>query len=198
MDLLGLGDRSPGELRAELGIASNLLAHHLGVLEVAGVIGRTRSEGDRRRSYVHLREGALADLIPRPVLRARRIMFVCTGNSARSPLAAALWGAISPIPATSAGTHPAEQTAARAITIAARHGLDIAGHVPRRIEQPPVKDDVVITLCDRAREELGAVSALHWSVANPGRVGTPQAYETAFQEIAHRIETLVPSVRAPT
>ena len=50
-----LGDASPGELAAELGLGTNLLAHHLRVLEDAGVIRRVRSEGDRRRSYIQLR-----------------------------------------------------------------------------------------------------------------------------------------------
>src|SRR6185436_10313437 len=54
VDRLGPGDASPGELAAAVGVGSNLLAHHLNVLEEAGVIRRVRSEGDRRRSYVQL------------------------------------------------------------------------------------------------------------------------------------------------
>src|SRR6476646_10558093 len=55
VDRLGPGDASPGELAEAVGLGSNLLAHHLKVLEDAGVIRRVRSEGDRRRSYVQLR-----------------------------------------------------------------------------------------------------------------------------------------------
>src|SRR6478609_9967241 len=55
VDRLALGDASPGELAEAVGLGSNLLAHHLKVLEDAGVIRRVRSEGDRRRSYVQLR-----------------------------------------------------------------------------------------------------------------------------------------------
>ncbi len=55
VDRLVLGDLSPGQLATELGLGTNLLAHHLKVLEDAGVIRRVRSEGDRRRSYVQLR-----------------------------------------------------------------------------------------------------------------------------------------------
>ena len=55
VDRLVAGDASPGELAADVGLGSNLLAHHLSVLEDAGIIRRARSEGDRRRSYVHLR-----------------------------------------------------------------------------------------------------------------------------------------------
>src|SRR6478672_4946156 len=54
VDRLGPGDASPGELADAVGLGSNLLAHHLKVLEVARVIRRVRSEGDRRRSYVQL------------------------------------------------------------------------------------------------------------------------------------------------
>ncbi len=42
-----------------LAIPSNLLAHHLHVLEQAGIITRRRSEGDRRRTYLQLIPGAL-------------------------------------------------------------------------------------------------------------------------------------------
>src|SRR4029450_8549138 len=54
-DRLVAGDAPPGELAADVGLGTNLLAHHLGVLEDAGIIRRVRSEGDRRRSYVQLR-----------------------------------------------------------------------------------------------------------------------------------------------
>ena len=61
VDTLAWGEASPGELAARLGMTSNLLAHHLRVLEEVGLVTRHRSEGDRRRSYV-----ALAPRRPRP------------------------------------------------------------------------------------------------------------------------------------
>jgi ArsR family transcriptional regulator, arsenate/arsenite/antimonite-responsive transcriptional repressor / arsenate reductase (thioredoxin) len=63
-----------------------LLAHHLRVLEQAGVITRRRSEGDRRRTYLQLAPGALDPLAAPPARTARRVLFVCTANSARSHL----------------------------------------------------------------------------------------------------------------
>ena len=54
VDPLAWGDLTPGDLAAALGLTSNLLAHHLGVLEAAGLVSRRRSEADRRRSYVSL------------------------------------------------------------------------------------------------------------------------------------------------
>jgi len=90
IDTLGAGDASPSELAAMLAMPSNLLAHHLHVLEQAGLITRRRSEGDRRRSYLRLIPDALDAIGTPPARTARRVLFVCTANSARSHLAAAL------------------------------------------------------------------------------------------------------------
>ena len=90
-DTLLTGDASPSELAAMLAMPSNLLAHHLHVLEQAGIITRRRSEGDRRRTYLQLIPGALDSLAPPSARAALRVLFVCTANSARSHLAAALW-----------------------------------------------------------------------------------------------------------
>ncbi|MBO1901844.1 helix-turn-helix domain-containing protein [Leucobacter weissii] len=196
IDLLTLADRSPGELQVALGLTSNLVAHHLGVLDRTELIVRSRSEGDRRRSYIRLRPSALDGLLPTPVLAARRVVFVCTGNSARSPLAAALWAQASPIPATSAGTHPAAATSSKAIAAAERHDLPFGPHTPRDLGGVIGEGDLVVTVCDRAHEELVYADALHWSVPNPGRVGTDAAYDATFDEIARRIARLSPQLSA--
>ena len=81
-DTLLAGDASPSELAAMLAMPSNLLAHHLHVLEQAGIITRRRSEGDRRRTYLQLIPGALDSLAPPPARAALRVLFVCTANSA--------------------------------------------------------------------------------------------------------------------
>ena len=189
-ELLTLGDRSPAQLRQDLDLSSNLLAHHLGVLERAGLIRRSRSEGDRRRSYIQLAPMALDGLIVPPDLHARRIMFVCTGNSARSPLAAAIWTRISTIPATSAGTHPAPAVAPLATRIAAGHGLDITTHTPQGINEHSEPGDLLVTLCDRAHEELRG-NELHWSIPNPGTIGTERAYERVYADLNTRITAFV-------
>src|SRR6266702_4806858 len=93
-DMLLAGDASPSELAAMLAMPSNLLAHHLHVLEQAGVI-------TRRRTYLRLVPGALDPLVAPPARAARRVLFVCTANSARSHLAAALWRRASSVPAVS-------------------------------------------------------------------------------------------------
>src|SRR5262250_3966959 len=81
VDTLALGDTSPSELAAMLAMPSNLLAHHLRVLEQAGLITRRRSDGDRRRTYLQLIPGALESLTHPAARMARRVLFVCTANS---------------------------------------------------------------------------------------------------------------------
>lgn len=196
VDLLTLGDFSPSELQAELGMPSNLLSHHLRSLEEAGLVIRHRSEADRRRSYIRLAAGALAGLVPGAEHGARRLLFVCTRNSARSQLAAALWQQVSEIPSTSAGTHPADRIAPGAIEVARRHGVDLADLSPRRLDRVPGEGDLVVTVCDNAHEEMGGLGGVHWSVRDPLRLGTEEAFEEAFEDIAHRIHDLAPRVLA--
>src|ERR1700760_2267945 len=122
-DTLLAGDASPPELAAMLAMPSNLLAHHLHTLEQAGILTRRRSEGDRRRTYLQLIPGALDALAPPAARAALRVLFVCTANSARSHLAAALWRRASDVPAASAGTHPAARIEPGALAAAQRHHL---------------------------------------------------------------------------
>ena len=196
IDLLTLGDYSPTELQAELRIPSNLLSHHLRVLEAAGLTDRHRSEADKRRSYVRLARGALDGLGPGMEYGVRRVLFVCTRNSARSQLATALWQRASGIPAASAGTHPAERIAQGAVDVALRHGLDIESLAPRHLDEVAVDEDFIITVCDNAHEELIAPSGIHWSVPDPIRPNTPEAFEWAFDDISRRITDLAPRLHA--
>ena len=138
VDTLAWGEASPGELAARLGMTSNLLAHHLRVLEDAGLLTRHRSEGDRRRSYVALNRDVLDLLQPSsPALVAERVVFVCTHNSARSQLAAAMWNDHSPVPATSAGTHPAPRVHPGAVAVAHRRHLSLVPAPPRHVQRRP-------------------------------------------------------------
>ena len=118
VDRLATSDRSPQELQEELGVPSNLLAHHLDVLEAAGLIERSRSSGDGRRRYIHLLQARLDQLGPRKRSIRGRVLFVCTTNSARSQLAAGLWTATTGAPAVSAGTHPADRVHPAALAAA--------------------------------------------------------------------------------
>ena len=205
VDLLGAGDASPGELRAELGLPSNLLAHHLKVLEDAGIVSRHRSHADKRRTYLRLHRESLAGVLPADSATAgaaERVVFVCTANSARSQLAAALWRDASPIPVTSGGTHPGAAIAPGATAVARRHGLALAQERPQSLDGLLREGDYVVTVCDAAHEELprdGTPDARlrlagvsHWSVPDPVAVGTDAAFDAAYDDIAGRVADLAP------
>ncbi len=192
-DTLVLGDASPSELQQALGLPSNLLAHHLKVLESAGVLTRHRSEADRRRSYLRLVPAALDSLAPSPPRRVGRVVFVCTRASARSQLASSLWRRVSTIPSVAAGTHPADRIDAGAVLAAHRHALPLARRRPRHLDDVRTQAaDLVITVCDRAHEELGARPDLHWSVPDPVAVGTASAFDAALDELSRRVADLAP------
>ncbi|MBG6105920.1 MULTISPECIES: helix-turn-helix domain-containing protein [Micromonospora] len=200
VDALTLGDASPGEIAHDLQMPTNLVAHHVKVLSEAGLLVRGRSEGDRRRTYLRLRPEALATLTPAPLTGVGRVVFVCTHNSARSQLAAALWSDRTHTSAASAGTKPAERIHPRAVAVAHRHGLqlDVAGtaHVTDIVRD----DDLLIAVCDNAHEELnGPVRPrLHWSVPDPVRVDTDAAFEAAFADLAARIDRVAPVITPAT
>ena len=193
-DRLLAGDASPSELMALLAMPSNLLAHHLRVLEQAGVITRRRSEGDRRRAYLRLVPGALDSLAAVPAATGSRVLFVCTANSARSHLTAALWRRSSPVPAASAGTRPAERIDPGAIAAAGRHRLPLPR--PRHISEVRHDDDLVVTVCDLAREELAGQVAVHWSVPDPVPAGDPASFDAAVTDLSYRVGRLAPRLAA--
>ena len=197
-DTLLAGDASPSELAAMLAMPSNLLAHHLHVLEQAGVITRRRSEGDRRRTYLRLVPGALDGPPAPPARAARRVLFVCTANSARSHLAAALWRRASSVPAVSAGTHPGSAIDPGAIAAARRHRLPLPRLRPRHISEVRQDDDLVVTVCDLAREELGGQAAVHWSVPDPVPAGDHASFDKAVADLSGRVERLAPRLAAGT
>jgi ArsR family transcriptional regulator, arsenate/arsenite/antimonite-responsive transcriptional repressor / arsenate reductase (thioredoxin) len=195
-DALTDGDASPSALAALLVMPSNLLAHHLGVLEQAGIVTRHRSEGDRRRTYLRLVPGVLDTATGPPGRAARRVLFVCTANSARSHLAAALWRQASTVPVASAGTHPATQIDPGAVAVAGRHHLPLPRRRPRRIDLVRQDGDLVITVCDLAYEELAGLAAVHWSVPDPVPAGDPGSFDAALAELGRRVALLAPRLTA--
>lgn len=193
VDELTTSDRAPAELQARFGLASNLLAHHLDVLERVGLISRHRSAGDGRRRYVHLEPGSLPAASPLTTVAPRRVLFVCTHNSARSPLAAALWQRATGRPAASAGTHPAPHLHPGTIAAARRGGLNLRAVVPQHLDNVIRRSDLVVTVCDRAHEELAPNAHwLHWSIADPVPAGSVAAFDAARDELRQRIESLAP------
>ncbi len=196
VDTLTLGDASPGELAQALELQTNLVAHHVKVLVNAGLVTRSPSEGDRRRSYLRLVLQTLAALTPPPLRSVSRVLFVCTHNSARSQLATALWAQRSTVPVASAGTRPAARVHPRAVRTASRHGLKIDAAVTAHVSNVLRANDFVIAVCDNAHEDLppDARPTLHWSVPDPARTNTDAAFEAAFADIAARIDRLAPIV----
>jgi len=132
--------------------------------------------------------------------RRASVLFVCTGNSARSPIAEALLRhrAAPGVTVTSAGSRPKPRVHPDAVRVLAeRFGIDITGQRPRHLDTLAGRRfDRVITLCDKAREacpELpDAPRRTHWSIPDPATVSDADgAGYAAFQDIATDIDTRV-------
>ncbi|MEX1178468.1 MAG: helix-turn-helix domain-containing protein [Nitriliruptor sp.] len=193
VDALQLSDRSPTQLGQLLELPTNLLAFHLGVLEEAGLVVRTPSQGDARRRYVALGRHSSSSLDePRPLAGPlERVLFVCTANSARSQLAAALWHARTGQPALSAGTEPATHVHPLAIEVARERGIDLDDATPTGYDAIATTPDLVVSVCDRAHESQvdAAVPRLHWSIPDP--VGGPRrAFARTYDDLAVRVDRL--------
>jgi protein-tyrosine-phosphatase/DNA-binding transcriptional ArsR family regulator len=225
VERLMVTDASPGELGAAYNLATNVLAHHLKVLQAAGLVRRIRSEGDARRAYLQLRlddpevvallAGWPATAVATTVAsggasgtgRPQRVLFVCTHNSARSQLAAAAWQQVSRLPAASAGTHPAPRVHPRAVAVGRRHGLQIARSRTAELADVAVRGDLIVCVCDNAHEELATdpggfgvpvADSVHWAVPDPVRIDTDAAFETAYAELAGRVERLARTLNPAT
>ena len=197
VDALALGDLGVEELKEITGVEGNLLAHHLKVLEKARLVSRRTSEGDGRRRYVSLRHGRLFELMASPALDACRVLFMCVHNSARSQFAAALWKERTGYPDISAGTRPAAAVHPRAVEVAAELSIDLSGAVPKGYRQIDPAPDLVVSVCDRARESGARFNApqLHWSVPDPVAQGDAAAFRQSFEDITHRMERLIHATR---
>jgi len=125
--------------------------------------------------------------VPAPALR---VLFLCTGNSARSQMAEALLNAKGKgrFEAASAGSQPAARVNPYAIETLRDRGIPWAGHPPRSVdglERQPW--DLVITVCDRAKQACpifpGHPVQVHWGMPDPAEVeGDEAAKRAAFRE----------------
>ena len=132
-----------------------------------------------------------------------RLLFLCTGNSARSQMAEALlnWKGRGRFRAESAGSRPADRVNPHAIETLRDYDVPWAGHAPRGIdglEREPW--DFVITVCDRAKESCpifpGQPILAHWGMPDPADVvgdeaAQRQAFEAAFLLLSRRIDLLL-------
>ena len=126
--------------------------------------------------------------------RPLRVLFLCTGNSARSQIAEALLGkrGAGRFVAGSAGSHPAARVNPLAVRVLSEAGIEWAGRRPKGFEAVQHEDwDFVITVCDRAKEACpifpGRPVQAHWGMPDPAEVeGTEEQKLAAFRD-AYRV-----------
>jgi len=128
----------------------------------------------------------------------KRVLFVCTGNSARSQIAEGLLRHLSKgaVDAFSAGTEP-KPVNPLALRVMGEAGLDISGHHSKSVAAfADERFDFVITVCNRAKEQCprwpGQVDYIHWSIEDPAPVQGPEdarlkAFRKAREELRQRI-----------
>jgi ArsR family transcriptional regulator, arsenate/arsenite/antimonite-responsive transcriptional repressor / arsenate reductase (thioredoxin) len=226
---LAHSDRRVGELCELAGRRQSLVSYHLRQLRDGGLVSMRRSAADGRDSYYVLDLARCGDLlssagaslhpalVPTPRRRARRerraplvrVLFLCTGNSARSQIAEVLAGQLSggALSAASAGSHP-KPLHPNAVRVMRERGIDISGrrskHLSRFTGQP---FDYVISLCDRVREVCpefpGQPELIHWSIPDPAREPgsdeeTLPAFERTATELCTRIGFLIEAIEQTT
>jgi protein-tyrosine-phosphatase/DNA-binding transcriptional ArsR family regulator len=226
---LACSDRRVGELCELAGRHQSLVSYHLRQLRDSGLVSMRRSAADGRDTYYvldlarcgELLSGAGASLHPGlvPAARSRakrerrsepaRVLFLCTGNSARSQIAEALAEQLSQgaIEAVSAGSHP-KPLHPNAVRVMRRRGLHLGGRRSKHLSEfTGQRFDYVISLCDRVREVCpefpGAPELIHWSIPDPAREpGTDEetlpAFERTATELCTRIEFLIAAIEQTT
>ena len=130
------------------------------------------------------------------------MLFVCTGNSARSQMAEALLRAKGPesFEVHSAGTQP-RGVHPLTIKVLAELGIDISRATSKAVEGYVGQAfDYAITVCDQAREACpvfpGAVHSLHWDLDDPAAATGSEAermaaFRTTRDLIAARIDKFI-------
>ena len=214
---LATGDRTVHELTGLVGEAQNLVSYHLGKLREAGLVATRRSSADGRDAYYTVDLTRIGELLSatagalHPGLRFTppaggrngpgtvTVLFLCTGNSARSQMAEALvrersGGAVQ---AYSAGSHPKPLHPNAVRVMRDEHGVDLAGHASKHLSVFADEHlDWVISLCDRVREVCpefpGDPETIHWSIPDPTAGGADdEASYPAFQQLAAELETRI-------
>ena len=218
LSALAQSDRRVGELCELAGEPQSLVSYHLRKLRDGGVVSARRSLADGRDTYYvlelarcgELLTGAGAALHPglaspagshpgrgRAAARAR-VLFLCTGNSARSQMAEALAEYLSAgaVRADSAGSQP-KPLHPNAVRVMRERGLELAGRRSKHLSEfTSRRFDYVISLCDRVREVCpefpGTPHAIHWSIRDPAREpGTDEQTLPAFERTAAELETRI-------
>jgi protein-tyrosine-phosphatase/DNA-binding transcriptional ArsR family regulator len=215
------GDRAVRELAALVGERQNLVSYHLRLLRDGGLVTSRRSSADRRDSYYALDLAGCRDrlaaagtalhaglrLVPAPprppgrgAARPVRVLFVCTGNSARSRMAEAMLRAAGGdrVRVASAGSHP-KPLHPSAVQVMRERGLDVPDAPPTSLADVGVTSfDRVITLCDKVREHCPELPdgpvVVHWSIPPPDGRDT---FEAVADELETRVAFLLDTLDPP-
>jgi arsenate reductase (thioredoxin) len=135
--------------------------------------------------------------------RVFRVLFLCTGNSARSQMAEAVLNlrGRGRFAAESAGSAPAARVHPFAIEALREEGIQWGGHPPRGLDRLERESwDVVVTVCDHAREACpifpGHPVVIHWSMSDPAVVegsaaDKRKAFADALRLITRRVDLLL-------
>ena len=207
------GDHRVRELAGRVDQPQNLVSYHLRLLRNAGLVDATRSSFDGRDAYYHLDLDRCAEALsdtgaalhpalrrdPGPHTGSIAVLFVCTGNGSRSPIAEALLRRRSPaVTVASAGTKPRPALHANTVRVLREsYGIDVADQRPRHVDAfADRRFDHVITLCDRAREACPEFPhdprRTHWSIPDPATAeGSDEATYPAFRRTAADVDTRV-------
>jgi len=211
---LSRSDRVVSELTDLVGEPQNLVSYHLGKLRGGRLVSARRSSADGRDTYYRLNLERIGDSLSETgaalhpglrlarrkngAIRPAKILFLCTGNSARSQMAEAMARAMSggAIHAYSAGSEPKSLHANAIKVMRETYNLDIARQTPKRFDVFEDKRfDWVISLCDRVREVCpefpGRAEVIHWSIPNPATGEPDEATYPLFQQTAAELATRI-------
>src|SRR3954453_4014644 len=220
---LAHSDRRVGELCELADRRQSLVSYHLRQLRDGGLVSTRRSAADGRDTYYVLDLARCGELLssagvslhpglaPPPRVRRERgsplarVLFLCTGNSARSQMAEALCEHMSggAVGAATAGSHP-KPLHPHAVRVMRARGIELAGRRSKHLSEfARRRFDYVISLCDRVREVCpefpGGPELIHWSIPDPARAGesdeeTLPAFERTADELGGRIDFLIEAI----
>ncbi len=212
---LTVSDQRVQELVALVHEPMNLVSYHLKKLRDDGLVTMRRSEADGRDVYYSLDMGRLralyqaagaalhpalgqgTDLSVPQQIAPKRVLFVCTHNSARSQMAEGLLRHVAgqPIDVYSAGSNPT-QLHPDAIRAMDALGIDIRDQQSKSLADFEGQAfDYVITVCDRAREVCpifpGEDAQIHWGFVDPTKIADAGERRRAFDHIAAQLTTRI-------